>query len=61
MYNARFKHGIPSLKECESLEIKGDVFFEGNVTIKGQVVIQNQTRRPAIVKKGTVIDQDLQF
>jgi len=60
-YNARFKHGVPSLMECESLEIKGDVFFEGNVAIKGQVVIQNQTSQPAVVKQGTVIEHDLLF
>jgi UTP--glucose-1-phosphate uridylyltransferase len=61
MYNARFKHGVPSLKECESLEIQGDVFFEENVTIKGQVLIQNQTGQPAVVKQGSVIEHDLLF
>ena len=61
MYNARFKHGFPSLKECESLEIQGDVFFEENVTIRGQVLIQNQTGQPAVVKQGSVIEHDLLF
>ena len=59
MYNARFSHGVPSLVECESLEIKGDVFFEGDVVIKGRVVINNQSKTPAVVKQGTVIENDL--
>jgi UTP--glucose-1-phosphate uridylyltransferase len=61
MYNARFKHGVPSLKECASLEIQGDVFFEKNVTIKGQVVINNPTSRPVVVKQGTIIEHELLF
>ena len=61
MYNARFKHGVPSLVECDSLEIHGDVFFEKNVVIRGNVVIQNQTGTPATVKQGTLIEQDVRF
>jgi len=61
MYSARFIHGVPSLMECQSLEIQGDVFFEKNVAIKGKVVIQNQTNRPVVVKQGTIIDHDLLF
>jgi len=46
---------------CDSLNIEGDVYFEGDVTIKDSVSIKNSHSSPAIIKKGTVIDQDLIF
>lgn len=61
MYNERFKKGVPSLVECESLTIKGDVFFEGRVTIKGRVTIHNRSGTPAVVKQGAFIEKDLLF
>jgi UTP--glucose-1-phosphate uridylyltransferase len=57
----RFKKGLPSLVNCDSLNIEGDVYFEGDVTIKDSVSINNRHVSPAIIKKGTVIDQDLIF
>ena len=51
----RFKNGVPSLVDCESLEIKGDVFFEKNVTIKGEVKIKNSKNSRADIKEGSVI------
>jgi UTP--glucose-1-phosphate uridylyltransferase len=57
----RFKQGEPSLVNCESLTIEGDVHFERNVSIKGQVFIRNTGDSPAIIKEGTVIDRDIQF
>ena len=56
-----FKQGLPSLVDCESLSVKGDVYFEDNIIIKGSVLIQNRLKSPAVIKKGTVIDQDLIF
>jgi UTP--glucose-1-phosphate uridylyltransferase len=57
----RFKEGLPSLVDCESLDIEGDVFFESGVVIQGQVSIKNTQSTPAIVKKGTLITSDLVF
>jgi UTP--glucose-1-phosphate uridylyltransferase len=57
----RFKEGLPSLVNCESLNIEGDVYFEGDVTIKDSVSIKNSHDSPAVVKKGTVIDKDINF
>lgn len=51
--------GVPSLIDCESLTIKGDVFFEKNVIIKGRVAITNSGKSSATIKAGTVIDSDL--
>jgi len=61
MYNARFSHGVPSLVECASLDVSGDIFFEGDVVIKGRVVVKNQSNTPAVIKQGTVIENDLLF
>ncbi len=55
----RFKQGLPSLVDCESLGIQGDVYFESPVTIKGNVSIKNRHKTPAVIKKGTVIDKEL--
>jgi UTP--glucose-1-phosphate uridylyltransferase len=57
----RFKQGLPSLVNCESLNIEGDVHFEDQIVIKGRISIKNRLRSPAVIKKGTVIDQDLIF
>jgi UTP--glucose-1-phosphate uridylyltransferase len=57
----RFANGIPSLVDCDSLTIEGDVFFEKDAKIKGAVAIKNTGKSQAVVKAGTVIDRDLTF
>ena len=57
----RFRQGLPSLVDCESIHIDGDVYFEDNVTIKGSVSIKNSRSSPAVIKKGTIIDSDIIF
>ncbi len=39
-----FKDGIPSLKECDSLKIEGDVYFGKNVKIVGDVKINGDKK-----------------
>ena len=58
-FDERFSEGIPSLIDCDSLTIEGDVRFEKNVTIKGKVVIKNNGESQAIIKQGSVIDKDV--
>ncbi len=58
-FDERFAEGIPSLIDCESLTIDGDVRFEKNVTIKGEVVIKNSGKSQAVIKQGSVIDKDV--
>jgi UTP--glucose-1-phosphate uridylyltransferase len=55
----RFADGVPSLVNCDSLTIEGDVRFEKNVTIKGSVAIKNTKQSQAVVKEGTVVGKDL--
>jgi len=49
----------PSLVDCVSLDIKGNVFFQKNVTITGQVKIVNPGASPATIPSGSRIHQDL--
>jgi UTP--glucose-1-phosphate uridylyltransferase len=55
----RFRNGIPCLVDCDALIIEGDVLFEKDVKIKGTVAIKNTGQTQAVIKAGTVIDQDL--
>ena len=59
LFDQRFRDGVPSLKDCESLTIHGDVRFEGEVTIKSHFVIQNTHPTKAVVKRGSFIDKDM--
>jgi UTP--glucose-1-phosphate uridylyltransferase len=58
-FDERFSEGIPSLIDCNSLTIDGDVRFEKNVTIRGRVVIKNNGESQAVIKQGSVIDKDV--
>lgn len=55
----RFRNGIPSLVDCDALTIEGDVLFEKDVRIRGSVAIKNTQPLQAVIREGTVIDQDL--
>ena len=61
MFDKRFANGIPSLIDCESLTIIGDVLFEGNVKIEGAVVINNRGKSQAVIKEGMIIEEDINF
>ena len=59
LFDQRFPEETPSLSQCESLTIKGDVRFESNVKIIGNVTIRNDRSDQAVIKEGTIIDKDL--
>ena len=54
-FERRFPDGVPSLKACESLEIKGDVRFEKGVICKGNVRIVHEGPGQAVISEGTVL------
>ncbi len=58
-FDQRFADGVPSLVDCYSLTIEGDVLFEKDVKIKGSVTIKNTQPFQAVIKEGTVINRDL--
>ena len=60
-FNKRFSNGIPSLLECESLRVVGDVIFEPNVAIKGSITIMNSRNTSAVIPEGMVIEKNLSF
>jgi UTP--glucose-1-phosphate uridylyltransferase len=62
LLEARIAPGAePSLVECESLTVRGDVRFEPGVAIRGAVSITNPDAAPAVIRSGAVVDRDLVF
>jgi len=57
-FDARFANGVPSLIDCESLIIQGDVAFETDVVIKGKVKIKNNGHRQITVRSGIIVVND---
>ena len=57
----RFIHGAPSLVECKSLSIKGNVYFGKGIVVKGKVSIVNQSTRKVCIADGTIITRDLAY
>ena len=58
---ARFPHGAPSLLDCASFEIQGDVVFGKGVVLRGKVVIANRSDSQVAIADGNVIEKDLAF
>jgi UTP--glucose-1-phosphate uridylyltransferase len=59
MFFERFPSGPPSLVQCESLTVKGNIIFEKDVKVIGKVLIENTKDTPAIIPKGTLVNQDI--
>jgi UTP--glucose-1-phosphate uridylyltransferase len=60
-FDARFRHGVPSLVNCTSLSIQGDVLFERNVSLVGDVEIINRHAEQKVVQEGSVISGKREF
>ncbi len=54
-FETRFAKGAPSLLQCDSLKIDGDIHFGSNVRIEGAVHLRNPTGRPAHIPAGARI------
>jgi UTP--glucose-1-phosphate uridylyltransferase len=54
-FEARFPEGAPSLVACDSLQVEGDVRFDGGVVVRGTAVIEGGDE-PRVVPSGTVIE-----
>ena len=57
----RFPYGPPSLIECESLSICGDVRFGSRVAVKGQATIINRSSKQVTIPHGTEISGNLVY
>ena len=60
-FDQRFADGVPSLVDCYTLTVEGDVLFEKDVEIKGSVTIRNTQKSQTVIKEGMIIDKDLTF
>lgn len=57
----RFPNGAPSLLECASLSVKGDVMFGRDITIKNSVTIDNLAGYQVAIPDNTVIEHSITF
>jgi UTP--glucose-1-phosphate uridylyltransferase len=57
----RFPQGAPSLVQCDSLSIKGDVKFGRNVVVKGNVSITNAAPHQALIEDNRVLSGAITF
>ena len=53
-FDKRFPAGVPSLKEAESLVVRGDWTFGGRVRVKGEAKLEGDHGR---VEEGAVIGE----
>jgi UTP--glucose-1-phosphate uridylyltransferase len=53
----RFPGGSPSLRDCVSLDIVGDVHIAAGVVLTGRVRLENQTAQPMRITSGSITDQ----
>jgi UTP--glucose-1-phosphate uridylyltransferase len=56
-----FPHGPPSLKDCSSFVIKGEVFFGANVVCRGDVQVTAPPGEVRHVPEGTVLTGTLEL
>ncbi len=57
----RFPYGAPSLAECGSLTVHGDVLFGRNVKLLGDVAIRNQKGGQVCIPDGKAISGEVSF
>lgn len=54
-FEARFPRGVPSLIECERLDVRGDVRFGQNVRLRGKVELVNESVEQLGIEDDAVI------
>lgn len=52
---ARFPHGAPSLVQCRSLTVCGDVYFGAGVVVHGDATVCNPSNSPLWIADGAVL------
>ncbi|WP_028575089.1 UTP--glucose-1-phosphate uridylyltransferase [Desulfonatronovibrio hydrogenovorans] len=60
-FEQRFPNGVPSLLECEYLQVKGDLLFGKDVRIKGRVRLVNDSGKQVRIEDGSVLEGDVSF
>lgn len=54
-FEDHFTSGAPSLLQCDSLKVDGDIHFGANIRIEGDVHLRNPTDKPARIADGSRI------
>jgi UTP--glucose-1-phosphate uridylyltransferase len=57
LLQSHFSEGIPSLKNCDFFQVKGDIYFGENVTCESKVSLTS--RQKTFLKDRTIKDEDL--
>jgi len=55
-FRTRFPEGAPSLLNATSLSLHGDIRFEANVTVRGEVHLQNDSETARVIEAGSVLE-----
>ncbi|MCZ6526974.1 MAG: UTP--glucose-1-phosphate uridylyltransferase, partial [Gammaproteobacteria bacterium] len=55
-FEARFPAGIPSLSSCSGMSVKGDIKFAGNITLIGDVHLDNNSGSQVNITANSVIN-----
>ena len=58
-FDERFSYGIPSLVDCESLAVDGDVSFGKGIVLKGNVTITNSEPFQKSIPDNTTLEGDV--
>lgn len=60
-FSARFPEGAPSLLECDSLTVSGDVLFRGGVRVTGHAKVVNASAKQAVIRPETSITGEVKL
>ena len=60
-FEARFPRGTPCLVDCVRLEVQGDFFFGGDVVLKGEVRLINESEKQIKIADGSVLEGTHKF
>jgi UTP--glucose-1-phosphate uridylyltransferase len=55
-FDARFAAGPPSLVDCDSLTVRGDVAFGAGVVVRGEVVVEHEGEGQRRIDDATVLE-----
>jgi UTP--glucose-1-phosphate uridylyltransferase len=58
-FEARFPAGVPSMRACQELIVRGDIRFERDVTVSGAVCLTNAGPGQKVIAAGSRLNEDL--
>jgi UTP--glucose-1-phosphate uridylyltransferase len=55
-FDERFASGAPSLVDCSSLTVRGDVAFGAGIAVRGEVAIEHEGEGRRLIEDGAVLE-----